>query len=317
MASFFKSLFFGEAEETEEEKAQKNFDVLKYDGIKALKIGKNTYAIRCFNEALKLREDVEILEYLVSAYSREDQMEEAINAAGKLIEIEPDNVAIILVRANLNFMAENYKDTVADCEKAIAIDATNAPAYFLLGRAKKATGDDLGAIVGLSQAITLKEDFAEAHLLRAEVMLNAGDYQDGLQDVEKVVELVPEEENAYLIRGRLYEALGDNQAAIVDYQYVTELNPFNEQAYLQLGSLFVTQGKPDEAISLFDEVIELKPDFARAYSERGRAKLLKGDKNGSFEDMKKALELNPKGEEAQRINGTYSNFEDMYKNRVL
>ena len=55
MANFLKSLFFGETDESEETKLNRNFDVLKYDGIKALKIGKNTYAIRCFNEALKLK----------------------------------------------------------------------------------------------------------------------------------------------------------------------------------------------------------------------------------------------------------------------
>ena len=65
MANFLKSLFFGETDESEETKLNRNFDVLKYDGIKALKIGKNTYAIRCFNEALKLKEDVEVLEHLV------------------------------------------------------------------------------------------------------------------------------------------------------------------------------------------------------------------------------------------------------------
>ena len=53
MANFLKSLFFGETDESEETKLNRNFDVLKYDGIKALKIGKYTYAIRCFNEAMK------------------------------------------------------------------------------------------------------------------------------------------------------------------------------------------------------------------------------------------------------------------------
>ena len=71
MANFLKSLFFGETDESEETKLNRNFDVLKYDGIKALKIGKNTYAIRCFNEALKLK----VLEHLVGAYNREDRME--------------------------------------------------------------------------------------------------------------------------------------------------------------------------------------------------------------------------------------------------
>lgn len=61
--------------------------------------------------------------------------------------------------------------------------------------------------------------------------------------------------------------------------------------------------------------LKLKPDFARAYNERGRARLMKGDKNGSLEDMKKALEFDPDGE--KKVDGTYSNFEDMYKNRPL
>lgn len=114
MANFLKSLFFGETDESEETKLNRNFDVLKYDGIKALKIGKNTYAIRCFNEALKLKEDVEVLEHLVGAYNREDRMEEAIETAGRLVDIEPDNIPVLLMRANLNFMAEKYEAAIAD-----------------------------------------------------------------------------------------------------------------------------------------------------------------------------------------------------------
>ena len=210
MANFLKSLFFGETDESEETKLNRNFDVLKYDGIKALKIGKNTYAIRCFNEALKLKEDVEVLEHLVGAYNREDRMEEAIETAGRLVDIEPDNIPVLLMRANLNFMAEKYEAAIADCNRVIALDATNASAYYLAAKAKKAAGDVLGTIVSLSQAITIKEDFAEALLLRAEMMLSTRDYKDGLQDIEKVIGLMPEEENAFLIRGRLHEALGDD-----------------------------------------------------------------------------------------------------------
>ena len=113
---------------------------------------------------------------------------------------------------------------------------------ILQGKAQKAAGDWLGAIVSLSQAIRLKENFAEAHLLRAEVMFDTKDYKDGMEDAEKVVGLLPEEENAYLVRGRLQEALGDGKAAEKDYRYVTELNPFNEQAYLQLGNLYMAWG---------------------------------------------------------------------------
>ena len=49
----------------------------------------------------------------------------------------------------------------------------------------------------------------------------------------------------------------------------------------------------------------------------GGAKNLKGDKTGAFEDLKKSLELNPEGEEAQKMNGQHSNFDNMYKGGIF
>ena len=58
----FWNVLFGGAELSpeEEKKAQeeKNFDLLKYDGVKAMKIGQADYAVRCFREALKLKKGI-------------------------------------------------------------------------------------------------------------------------------------------------------------------------------------------------------------------------------------------------------------------
>ena len=218
MANFFKSLFFGESEKTEEQKNEHNFDVFKYDGMKAERMGKNKYAIRCFQEALDIREDTEVLEHLTSVYTKEDRLDDAIETAGRWVEAEPENVRVRLLRANLNYMAGDYDRTISDCEKTVELDATEGRAHYMAGRAKKMKGDAVGAIVSLSQAIALKEDYAEAWLLRAEIMLETGDYTDGLQDAAKAVELVPEEETAYLVRGKLYEASGDRDTAEQDYR---------------------------------------------------------------------------------------------------
>lgn len=317
MGNFFKSLLFGEVQDSQEDKAKRDFEMFKYDGVRAFQTGKTAYAIRCFQEALKIREEVETLELLIRAYTNTEKLEQAIEAAGRLIALKPDEADPFLVRAHLYFLSEDYPPAIADCKGAIEKNGNDAQAYYLLGRVQYAAGDGLATVLSLSQAIALKEDFVAAHLLRAEALLKAKDYKEGMEDVEKVIGWSPDEENAYLLRGQLYEALENSKSAEDDYRYVIELNPFNEQAYLRLGSLFITRKQPDEAIELFDEAIELKPDFARAYSERGRARLMKGDKNGSFEDMKKAIELNPDGEEAQKAEGKYSNFEEMYSNKVL
>ena len=76
------------------------------------------------------------------------------------------------------------------------------------------------------------------------------------------------------------------------------------------------QGKLDEAIAYFDELIADEPNFSKAYGERGRVRNLKGDKQGALEDLKKAIELNPNGEEAQRMNGQHTNFNNLYQGGI-
>ncbi|HIY37183.1 MAG TPA: hypothetical protein H9972_10775, partial [Candidatus Paraprevotella stercorigallinarum] len=67
---FFKTLFTGKSDspqETKQKNNDRNFDILKYDGIRALKIGKTSYAIRCFREALNIKSDIETISHLATA----------------------------------------------------------------------------------------------------------------------------------------------------------------------------------------------------------------------------------------------------------
>ena len=55
---FFKSFFSGKPANPEEEKQknnQKNFEIFKYDGMRAQRMGRADYAIKCFTEALALQ----------------------------------------------------------------------------------------------------------------------------------------------------------------------------------------------------------------------------------------------------------------------
>ena len=57
MPNFFKSFFSGKSESPESEKqkaAQKNFEIFKYDGLRAQRMGRPDYAIKCFTEALAI-----------------------------------------------------------------------------------------------------------------------------------------------------------------------------------------------------------------------------------------------------------------------
>lgn len=308
MPNFFKSFFSGKADTPEEEKkkaARKNFEIFKYDGLRAQRMGRPDYAVKCFTEALAIEEDFETLGYLSQLYIQMGELDKARNLLNRMVELEPELVSTYLALANVCYMQEDYKEMAAAAQKAIAIEEGNAAAHYLLGKATQGTNDDIMTIAHLTKAIALKEDFMEARLLRGEALLNMQQHKEAMEDIEGILTQTPDDEAALLLRGKVEEASGKTEEAEADYRNVTEMNPFNEQAYLYLGQLFITQKKLPEAIELLDEAIELNPNFAAAYHERGRAKLLNGDKEGSIEDMKKSLELNPK--EKEKLNGQFNN----------
>lgn len=305
---FFKSFFSSKPagqEEEQQKEIQKNFDIFKYDGMRAQRMGRTDYAIKCFTEALGLKEDFETMGYLVQAYLQARHPEEARPLLERMIKLEPGHLSTYLNLANVCFMLEDYPAMAEAARKAIAIEEGNAMAHYLLGKADNGLGNDLMCIANLTKAITLKDDFTEARLLRAEALTKMKQYKEATEDIDAILAEEPEDESALLLRGQIKVATGHPEEAENDFRKVTELNPFNEQAYLCLGQLYILQKKLAEAIALFDEAIEVNPDFSKAYHERGRAKLLSGDKEGAAEDMKKELEMNPA--EAESFNGEYHN----------
>lgn len=305
---FFKSFFSSKPATPEEEKQkniQKNFEIFKYDGMRAQRMGRADYAIQCFTEALALQEDFETMGYLAQVYTQTGALDEARKLLERMTEKEPEHTSTFLMLANICYMQEDYPAMAEAAKKAIDIEEGNAMAHYLLGKAENGQNDDIMCIAHLTKAIVLKDDFTEARLLRAEALIKMRQYKEAMEDIEAILAQDADDESALLLRGKVKEATGAEADAETDYRYVTELNPFNEQAFLYLGQLYIVQKKLNEAIELFDEAIELNPNFAQAYHERGRAKLLNGDKDGSVEDMKKGLELNPK--EVQELNGQYGN----------
>ena len=93
---FFKSLFGGKSEDPVEEKEkqiQKEFEILKYDGIRARRLHRMDYARKCFEEAIKLQDDFEPSRPLINGIKEALKKEIRIcdlNCLG----LEPENVGL-------------------------------------------------------------------------------------------------------------------------------------------------------------------------------------------------------------------------------
>lgn len=281
--NFFKALFGGKDENPEEKRQAeeaKNFEILKYDGVKALKIRQWQQAIRCLSHALSIREDLECRDYLSQALIQDNQLTAAYEELQKLHEAEPDNQEILQRMANVAFVMEDYGAMASSCEKALLISKDNPEIYYLYGRACMGQEDLTNAIAMFTKAISLNEDYGDAYLMRAGVMLQRGDVEAAEQDCQWLLERASSVEDVLILKAKV-ETAKDNHS---------------------------------EALSYYDKVIEGNPFSIEGFTLRAELKKQMGDQQGAEEDLARLREINPDGNDEdleQKMNEAYKNSNPM------
>lgn len=313
MMNLLKKLFAGNNEPEENvrhKNEERNFDILKYDGIRAQRIGKWIYAEKCFKEALNIRPDLETASLLVSTSLQLNKLEQAHEVLGQMISLEPQRLQSYLDLARVCYLQEHYDDMLATAQQAAQLAPDNETPYFLQAQAYHKLGDSIHTIVALTQAISRKEDFTEAYLMRGQVLLEMKQYNEALEDVDFLLKHDSIDEEALRLAAEVQQGLGNEDEAVTYYKKVIDLNPFNEHSYEQIALILARKKEYAQAIATLDEALEIN-EKAQLYQLRGKLKIDSGDKEGALADMKKALELNPESE--NRISGHFDNFDTLYK----
>ncbi len=292
--NFLRKLFGSTPEAPEEEKREqeaRDFDVLKYDGVAALRQNAFDYAIKCFNHALDLQEDAETRDYLAQALIRNNEMPEAFAQLEKLSETEPDNVRILLRMADVAYMMEDYDAMTDVCERANAIDSENAMVNYSYARARIGKVDFVNAIALLSKAIAVSKEtpFWDAYLLRGQTLLKMSDVPLAERDADYLLEHIADNEDILLLKARCRKADGDYAGALEVYGRVVEADPFSVDAFRERAAIRESMGDVDGAA-----------EDRRAAEELAAQSPASGDEDGEDADIARQTEeayksINPFG----------------------
>ena len=271
---FWNTLFGGNQQSPENEKQQadeRQFNLMKYDGIRALQIGQTEYAVKCLREALNVRpDDMETHHYMQTALTRMGLLQEALSELQVMSDLQPDNVGILLNMAHLAYMEEDYEQMEAICQKAEALQPDDSHVHFFYAQTLLGQGDLVNGIARLTKVICIADDNeGDARLLRGQTLLNMGDLNGAQEDADWLFDHTRDQEDVLLLRARILAA----------------------------------KGIVDDAIEAYGSVIDANPFHVDAYRERGKLRYEKGDKQGAEEDMQKLLELNP--DEISTVSGDY------------
>ena len=213
---FWKSFFGGEANPEEEKKVadERNFDLLKFDGVKAMRIGQLDYAVKCFQKALETKDDPEVHDYLSGALIRLGRYDEALAELDTMMALEPENIALMLQAASVHYLKEDYATMTTLCQQALDADANNALAHLLCAKAEIGQGDMVQAVARLTKCIALDEKMGEARLLRAQMLMKMGELQGATDDVEWLVQHTEDNEDVLLTQARLEAFKGNADNAM-------------------------------------------------------------------------------------------------------
>ena len=261
---FFKTLFTGkeESEEEKQEQQKKNqFDVFKYDGIQAQRIGKLEYALECYRRALELEDDLETRIIYANALVSANELEDAIEQLEKAREMVPYNKEVLLNLAELYFQSEQYEPMEAVCNDALKLDESESATHYLLAKMYKAKGDMINAVAQCTLAISKQDEpFAEAYYLRAQLLMEMQQYTEAEADVDAILQLDEENDEYLMLKGECCEALQKPEEAKECYLKVKELNPYITKAYIRLGAILMAQGQKEEAAKIVEEGLQLAPE---------------------------------------------------------
>ena len=192
-------------------------------------------------------------------FLQQGNIEAALQAYQKAIEIHPNFAEAYGNIGNLYYNQKNYEQAQIYYQKAIEINPNIAGFYWNLGRVLDQKGQGDEAIQLQCKALEL-----DPNLVGAENYYNLG--------------------SALLNRNKLDEALRC-------YQKSAELKPELPEAHHRIGIVLHRQGKIEEGLKKFQDAIDIKPDFIPAYQSLCDFSISRGDYKNARKFVDKYIEI--------------------------
>jgi tetratricopeptide (TPR) repeat protein len=222
------------------------------------------------------KKDTDVLDWDTDTYKCNSCGHEFVPEIYKVLDTAED----YLNRAWRNFKERNYKRTIKDATKAIALDPNLTLAYTIRGKALGAREEYQEAEKDFSEAIRISPDDDNAHFSRGETRLYLEKYDEAIEDLSVSIGFDPDFADTYVHRGNAYFKKENYPQAIEDFSEAIEREPDNASAIFQRGYTYSMLSQDDKALADYNTAIELNPDDEDSFVRRAELH----ERNGRFQE---------------------------------
>jgi TonB family protein len=170
---------------------------------------------------------------------RAKNYEAATQNANKALELQPELLAAMRLRAQALYNAKEYQAAIQDYSALIERYPDWGQLYDERGLAYSYSARFDLAIPDYTKAIALDRYMAAAYNNRGWSYLETGDITRALQDLNHAVELSPEYVRAYENRAKAFDKQNDRKNKLADLNFILRISPTNQWARSQRDALLV------------------------------------------------------------------------------
>jgi tetratricopeptide (TPR) repeat protein len=206
------------------------------------------------------------------------------------LDINPRLEAAYYYRGLCYYQLRNFRPAIADLDQFIFL--TNQPVgYYRRGWAKSESGDLIGAMADFNKLIEMNPSDASAYYSRGEAKSHLGDKIGAISDYDKSIEIDPDDSMVYNNRGWAKYELKRYSEAIVDLNKAIELDSENWVAYDSRADVKYAQNNIKGCIEDCLKTISINSKCSNSYLLLGKSYQKQGQLENACKQWSKAGEL--------------------------
>jgi tetratricopeptide (TPR) repeat protein len=233
-------------------------------GVCALESGDYPRALNAFLEALKTQpRDYQTNYNLAMAYQRSRQYEQAEEVLKRLIQYYPEDAASYYSTIVRMYDEAGMNDRAIDAaRKVIELNPGNEVAVYNLGIMFQKLKRYDEAIVAFQQAIGIKPDYDYAWYNIGLCFSQLKKYRESIGAFQKYVEIIPDSAEGWLNIGVNYMMLKDFAGAVEPLKKCISLRPDYGVALYNLGVTYLNLKADSSAREVYQTLVNVDADLA-------------------------------------------------------
>lgn len=286
-------------------------NTLKFDALRALRIGEVDFAIRALHTSLEEIDDPECRLYLAQALQRKPDLAGSMTELTTILEAYPDYPAALYEATKVSNGLDQHSETIAYAERALATEletAQQAELHRMKAQAQLALSESEQALATIDQALQLTDEVPLYWLIKVKVLIALERWEEALAVALETAEKFPEEERAYLYEGLIAYHEGDKERAERAFRQVVETDPFNVEGYIHLTHLVEELRGKEAASDEMEQAMEMIPQPTRALLDYAARLYKECDRTELYEGVQQLLAELPEDAETQTGEVNFANL---------